>query len=290
MKMIRKHLDKNHVLYDNQDLIDLVGPIDQVSRYHMVQYERDYDVFLIEGPRGSVIYKTTESENEVKVLRHLAEGGYPGIPDLYRVFQKEGAYDLIMAYVDGQDREPSLETYKEVLDHLSQIHLSDRDQGTIRRWSPLPLEELQLLQGDLDVQGLVTSQRDLDKSYKTLIHGDLIPLNIIHKDHGSYIIDWEYGEYSPIIRDISRLLGDINVNRKWVDPAYEEDLLDYYYDLIKDKSQMSRKDFDRLYLAGKIDNYLGPLLSFKLRKREPDAWYRINLEAAKACLDSYKEM
>jgi aminoglycoside phosphotransferase (APT) family kinase protein len=135
---------------------------------------RACDVYAA-GP-GRVLrrHRAGEStEGEAKLMRHLAQFGYP-VPTVYEA----GGPDIVMERLDGptmlselSSRPWSLQTHADVL------------AGPIRRLRDVPLPD-----DDLRVVG---------SSGEVIVHLDLHPDNVVLSDRGAVVIDWTNAASGP---------------------------------------------------------------------------------------------
>lgn len=277
-----------------QQLIQHVGAEYQISRFHrtIAGEDRQYDVYQIKSDSGSFILKRTEDDDEINaygVLKKLATGLEPRV---YFVASGEKESWIAMEEILNGDGNFECKDIQKLAMGLAEIHagfgaLKD-DFPELRRWKPLVAEDLR----DADIQQeqvdtITKSQDRLKNALQTFVHCDMIPLNALRTDDGVRILDWDTGKVGPYILDMGRLLGDFNVDRPWVDSAWEKPVLKaYHLTLSQNGVHIS---FDVLYLdylCAKLHNYLGIVGSHLRNGWEKTDWYRLNLREMKSVIDS----
>lgn len=271
----------------HKKLQEILGPTYTSKRFHLQAYQRDYDVFLLTGHRGSVVVKSTKDINEVHAYGILETSSIESTPQVYFIDKDQDNYLIVMAYVQAKDQEWTLETIKDLAIRLGKVHtcvaMVEPAVGKLRKWHPDSHEDLYALMDSeitrAHVDMICRSHEILSGAYKTLIHGDMIPLNVVDSPDGVKIIDWEHCGIGPYILDMGRLLGDYNVDKAWVNPDWEREALKaYYHCLCKRGMSLS---YDQMYIdyqCARLHNYLGVVHAFKSRERERDAWYDLNLK------------
>ena len=196
----------------------------------------------------------------------------------------EKGHWLLMPYYQG--RQHDLSDYLSLAESLSDLHGHFKGKTVKKSWYKYSEHELDSLI-DLNCHELTILKdviKGLDKIQKTLLHGDMIPLNLIASDK-LYIIDWEHGQSGPYILDISRLLGDYNIDKAWVDKAYHDEIRDTYYQNITKKITLKRRDFDYHFLCGLAYNYLGIVEVHYCNKLDKGSWFDLNLKLLKEVLE-----
>lgn len=116
----------------------------------------------------------------------------------------------------------------------------------------------------------------------TLIHDDLLPLNVIVQDKRAVIIDWEHGRQDFYALDIGRMLGDLKnekgegwINRDWIDPV-----LNRYYQSLKAviaEQCPSREELTAHFKLARWLNCFGIVEAHLRRGFDRSGWYDVNL-------------
>ncbi len=294
MKLIDVDLDVE--ILEDKDLFGIIGEIISVKMFHLVEYSRDYDVFRVEGEKNTVILKKVREVDEIKTLEYLSSLSLDFIPKVYFEKKIKDDYWLCLSYAQEKHEETMKKNdFMELLSKLFEIHHKSvlTSGSELKEWKADSNDSLNDLVGpditDEEVEVLKFSTKILEKSSKTIIHGDMIPLNTIKTDDGVNIIDFGHTQKGPYILDLGRLLGDFNLDVKWVNDEWEYDLVNFYYDLYKDKYKgKCINEFKLEYECSKLYNYLGLVLAFKSRNATDNKWYDLNLSEMKKSISVVK--
>ncbi|MCH4886242.1 hypothetical protein EZV73_01615 [Acidaminobacter sp. JC074] len=268
-----------------------------VKRFHLEEYDRDYDVFKLFTDKKSLILKKLASKNELEANRLLSKLSCDFVPEIY-FFESTGEEWIAMEEIISLTRSMKKSDLIELTSKLVDLYSKSKDYIEtcldLRCWSTTPADLLLKLEGDdltqEDIRIIEISENILNRSYKAFIHGDLIPLNMIVSNDGVKVLDWEHGKFGPYILDLSRLLGDYNINRPWIDPEWEEDILNVYYEMLKARNIVDSYEQMKLeYECGKLHNYFGIIRAFKVHGWERIDWYDLNMSKLHDTIKSIKE-
>lgn len=273
----------------DKTLRSLLGDDYLVSQFHSTVHERDYNVFMCESTETALVLKKTEDINEVNSYRLLKAIDDKNTPIIHQIVKDQEEHWLVMEYLASHKDIWEKDDIQDLVKILAKIHTSFSEENTnitaLREWkhAHTSKEDLfDLVDSDLTrehVNVVLKSQKILRDTYKTFIHGDMIPLNMIVSKEGVKIIDWEHGHMGPYILDVGRLLADYNIDKPWINPQWEKDILkSYYHALIGGGLAIS---YDKMFLdyqCARLDNYLGIVSAFKKRKWDKTKWYDLNLK------------
>lgn len=289
--MILQDYDAEEAIFQDKRIIDLVGENPRIQQFRSETYDRDYSVFLLESDHRQIVMKRTNDKDEGLGVKLFKTYPNPYVPEVYFLIETEACTWIVMEYI-GNGTDDYTKGHLELLvKALAEIHnsyvLNAMVRTSFRHWKPL-LDLESFVDQEITyeyAQLMKTSQEILSQCKKTLIHDDMIPLNVIFTNHEIKIIDWEYAMYGPYILDMGRLLSDYNKEDPWVNGAWETDLLErYYLSIGHEFYKMSRRRFNTEYVSARICNYLGIVGSYKRRQASKDAWYELNLRnLLKAC-------
>ncbi len=289
MKLITCNIDKNIIL--NENLIELFGDDIEIKMFYSEEYEREYDVYCISNGIKKAILKKVTNPKEIHINNFLNDKNFNFIPKIIGFLKIDNNTWMITSFVEEKSYIYSESILLELIDDLSNLNgsllgskINNAEKKIIKFWSKIDNKLLNDFSSELnknEIQTIIDSQNILDSCKRTLIHGDMIPLNILISEDGIKIIDWEHLSFSPYVLDISRLLGDYNKTVKWIESKYEKKMLDRYFDNLKAKLKISYKEFILQYHCGVLENYLKILLSHKKNKLRQTSWYELNFLALK---------
>ncbi len=268
-------------------LIDIVGTPFTVRQFYSTEYDREYDVYVIQSASKKIVLKKTLDQNEINVYGVLKNITHNIVPNIYFIDKEHHNLWIAMEYIEEKNSNIDRSGVKLLVKKLANIHSlyggNTKELTNLNQWTRKKDEELNKLADANITQKQINiikeSQEILKKSKSTLIHGDLIPLNIIVSfEEDIKIIDWETGKRGPYILDIGRLLGDYNKTKPWINVEWENDILKTYYDsLDKDLFNMTYKQFLLEYQCSKLNNYLGIVSAHINKKWDRTEWYQLNL-------------
>lgn len=259
-----------------------------IQQFHSKAYNRDYDVYMCQSNEKTIVIKKINDMDEVLSYRLLKGLNDKNTPQIYLIEEVDEDHWMFMEYLEPVERDIIKSDIQELAVRLADIHgsvvLKEPPTSHLRTWRFLNTrrEDLEILVDseitDGHIDTILKSQAILRKCFRTFIHGDMIPLNMIVGENGVRIIDWEYGHIGPYILDLGRLLADFNVDRPWIDPNWEEDILRSYF------QEISKYDpcltYEQMYLdyhCARLENYLGIIRAFKIKKWPRTDWYDLNL-------------
>lgn len=264
----------------------IIGEIYCGKRFRSQAYNRDYDVFLLSSDSKALVLKKTDSMAEVHACEMLMANKDTNTPSIYFIVKENDFYWIGQAYLESCQVGWYKENIEDLVMRLGKMHSfykqSNYSSEAFKRWKNPSRDSLMtLLDTDLNIDHLNVILKSYDilyKSYKTFIHGDMIPLNMIVTEEGVRIIDWEHSCIGPYILDLGRLLADYNINQPWINPDWENDLLKAYYKVVNDNGLSL--SFDQMFLeyqCARLNNYFAIIRAFKTHQWQRNAWYDLNL-------------
>lgn len=87
-----------------------------------------------------------------------------------------------------------------------------------------------------------TVRGHLEKAPKTLVHGDLFPMNILLDEKGCWLIDWANAGEFPYFMDIGRLTGIIREDTERM-CKYEAEVCKVYYGTMQTLLNITYEEF-----------------------------------------------
>lgn len=182
-----------------------------VEQFHDHAMNKDYDVFRIDTAGGQYVMKS--GKREFDNYHRWFQKPTPNIPYIFpQALEKDKDTWFLMEYLPGKDlRNAAPETVLSAAKALAQIHSrywkecppispEDRYSGYYRRFIPRFPEAPELQHALQELMDRMLS------CPRTLIHDDLLPINVQATDRGLYFMDWQYCGEFPYFMDICRLL------------------------------------------------------------------------------------
>jgi N-acetylmuramate 1-kinase len=215
----------------------------------------------------------TENDSFLYIARHLGSKGLP-VPAIYHHGREAGWFlmeDLGDCHLQTEvldmkgDRRRLIETYQQVIDVLvmiqvegckgfdpARIHNAPYDQGFMLAWESgyfhraflkgylgldIPDEELRD-----ELEDLARQAAEAPAGY--FLYRDFQSRNIMVRDRGLGLLDFQGGRLGPLQYDLASLLLDPYVE---LDHGVREELLAYYLGRIQDRAIVDPKGFQEQY-------------------------------------------
>ncbi|MCP4046984.1 MAG: phosphotransferase [Gammaproteobacteria bacterium] len=182
-------------------------------------------IFLVVAETGEYIIKNVLEQNqentelELAYLDHLAASGFPVPLHIRghsgdRIYCDEGCHMVAMRKADGEPPTGTIawcSTIGELLGRLHRVpgeNLPTRAHWNDKNYVPMMLKKLQDLSLPYIDQAFEAYRElcnfDLDATPRKLIHGDIIPDNILVKNERvRVVLDWEAVAVGPAIMDLA---------------------------------------------------------------------------------------
>lgn len=197
------------------------------------------------------------SNNELKAFQILTNVGAP-IPPVYQVIHgKDATHMIFMKMMPGSELYSISDESSWVLtaEKLAKIHLafwneSPDDENVVPNFPVSDELERRLKRAYGNVFRTKMWKEYLDKAMdrfvhapKTLIHGDLFPVNILVNGSNICLIDWENATHFSYMMDLGRLTSIID--RKTLKPMCPcaDAVIEAYYNKVKDRLGLSYEDY-----------------------------------------------
>ncbi|WP_425448888.1 aminoglycoside phosphotransferase family protein [Dethiothermospora halolimnae] len=258
-----------------------------------------YDVYHIKTNKDEYILKKYKKEYEAKIYETFFVNRGLSVPKyMGKTMDSKGNLWFLIEYIQGNDFEDkSLNDYTKLALELVRIHskfmdIDGNDYGFMRDSHKIRSEKILKLKDLVDNnsinwdKGIInTLEYGLKRFHdgpKTLIHDDLLPINIIGKEDNIKIIDWGFASIGCYSHDIGRLLGDYKNDKGdlWVNKLWHKEILSVYYNGLCSscREDISWEDFIIDYHCSKLWNYGDIVLSHIFNDWEVTDWYRLNFE------------
>lgn len=285
MKLIEYKKDEK--IFENKKIVEILNDSFIIEQFYSENYDRYYDVFKLSSNNSSIILKKTIDEDEINLYKVLSKKIDRVIPRIYFIEKENDYYWIAIEYIKESKKYLDFNDANTLLENLAYIHTTFSNNTkqiyNIVTWKRISRKDLnKLIDNEICkeyIEIIDMSQSVLENTYKTIIHGDMIPLNILITKKDVKIIDWEYGKVGPYILDIGRLLGDYNIDKLWVNKQWEDKLLKTYFDNLRNSNiKCTYNQFLLEYQCAKLNNYLRIIYAFKTRKWDRTEWYNLNLK------------
>ncbi len=182
-----------------------------LTQFYDTAMEKSYDVYLVDTQTEKFVMKSGEKElNQYR--RYFSSGDFP-VPQIWpKTVSRDEHTWFLMEYLPGSDlRGADCDRVLESVEALAKLHSrfwieqptpqqEDRYSGYYRRFIPRFLEAPALQ------NALETLIARMNICPRTLIHDDLLPINVQLTEHGVRFMDWQYCGIYPYFMDICRLL------------------------------------------------------------------------------------
>lgn len=193
----------------------LNGDIKTIQRFEDSQFEKKYDVYLVETHSSVKGVLKKISLNEYVINNILKDNlSDPILPVIYELIQSKDGYWLFSEYIEGDDLRVLKPEHVEKLSAslakiCSYFYLNKK---LLTSLTPTVDEQLQSMytllkklakNSDISLAYSLYIKRFIDMPL-TLAHDDLLPMNAISNENDLKIIDWEYGRINTYVADITR--------------------------------------------------------------------------------------
>lgn len=265
------------------------------------ELNKEYDVYLINIDDKKYTIKENYNGYESNIYENLLSNKSIQVHEYYGKFvDSNNKENIVIEYIKGNIfNNENLDSYLELAKELANIHKVFFNNNHINSNSAflknMNLRNLELIKeaqrskelGKYNItEDILNKLKGIVKYMmsrpQTLIHRDLLPINIMKSNSGVKIIDWESAAIGCYTQDIGRLLYDFrNSNGEyWVKKEYEGSILDIYYIEVSNNDfyTINRDEFEIDVQCSKIMNYAGIGLAHIVNGWDKTEWYRLNLE------------
>lgn len=285
--------------------LNILDSIKKVEQYIDPDLNKSYDVYLLTSEKQKYILKRKPGIQEKLIYHYVFKNFELPVPKQYgsvKIMEEQELVEYALReYVEGKDLRGANEyILKLSVKSLAEIHRTFLHKNIkirskyeasyiLENYMRKNEEILSKLPGELFKKFHRVYQiyiRRYMEAPRTLVHGDLLLINIIQGENEVKIIDWELGHIGPYMTDLPKLLGDeIDGDDIFISPEYHEELICLYYNEICENKnfhveyEQYRMDILLEMFHQRILCVIGGVLENKAEKNETDQKrYYMNLE------------
>ncbi len=217
---------------------------EDILRFIDTRLDKIYDVYLVKRQDEMRILKQLGDRrfDKAKYDTYFAGKGFT-VPEIYENVSVDGKDYVLMQLVEGTDaRNCTPEDAKKVGKELGKIqsfYLTDGGHTETaayywNRYLENYYEKLKQLFNDIDDVWEKTKQRFYEAP-QTLVHDDLLPINVLIGEDNPWIIDWEIAGIYPYFLDLARfayVFCSID-NQFFISDEAAKAFIDAYYEEMK---------------------------------------------------------
>ena len=193
---------------------DISGPVLEVRQFQDIALGKTYEAYRVQTAGGSWVMKRGRQEWE-RYQTLFAGGGVP-VPAVLPKLVADGENGwFLMEYLEGPDlRWAEPETMERAAEALADLETAywqmSAEQEKLERYCgfyrklPGRFGQYPALQRELE-----TLAQRMETCPRTLIHDDLLPINVLCTGQGIRFIDWSYGGSYPYMMDVCRLFAHV---------------------------------------------------------------------------------
>ena len=186
---------------------------EDIFRFIDTQLDKIYNVYLIKTQDETSIIKQLEERrfDKTKYDTYFAGKGF-AVPEIFDNVSVDGKDYVRMQFIEGEDaRNCTQEDAAKIGQELGKIqsfYLTDGGHTESaeyywNRYLEKYYEKLKVFFDDIDDVWEKTKQRFYEAP-QTLIHDDLLPINVLIGEDKPWIIDWEIAGIYPYFLDLAR--------------------------------------------------------------------------------------
>lgn len=255
--------------------------------------DKVYDVYRISTEANKeYILKLDRRGYEYMVYKQLFETKRLPVPSCFETIGTDSGSWMLISDVGNQTLvKGELDQYLSAARSLATLHSQLAEEVInkhefLRNKANKIATNLGYLKDDKElpseiVNSIIMAGERLLKRPFTVIHDDLIPINMIVDNNEVFFIDWELASYGCYAHDLGRLLGDLKDDKEehWVNPSWKQSILKAYYDAIQLEDKLEWKDFALDFDCACIWNYAEIVIAHLRNDWERSPWYHANVKA-----------
>ncbi len=210
---------------------------EKVWRFVDTKLDKVYDVYFLEESK-IILKKCGKGRDIIKYDKYFAGKDF-NIPKIFNRFEADDKKYVTMEYIDGTDaRNCSMEQAELIGKELGRIQNfyltagghNERTDNYFKKEIYDNFEKVKEYAPYLkDIFPYVENR--FFNAPQTLIHDDLLPINVFLAENKPYIIDWEYCDILPYFLDLGRFAYVFNEKGElFVQKPSSDRFLDKYYD------------------------------------------------------------
>lgn len=250
-----------------------------VLRFVDTKLDKIYDVYLLDHNRKSILKKTSAAETDMGVYTRYFSGHDFAVPTIFSTFTVGEEHFMQMEFAEGSDARGCSESegnrIGEALAEIQSCYLTgggrtERAESYFRYQISKQIAVIRPYFMEFDEVFHFVEQRFFEAP-QTLIHDDLLPINVLLNQNDIRIIDWEYADILPYFLDLGRFAFVYDAeNHFYISHGTAEAFLKGYYCRIKQNPKfcISEKAF-RLDIA--ISTFCQYVLFLACSLNKPDA-------------------
>lgn len=220
---------------------------EDIFRFIDTQLDKIYNVYLIKTPDENSIIKQLEERRFDKAKHDIFFAGKGfAVPEIFENVSVDGKDYVLMQLVEGEDaRNCTPEDAAKIGQELGKIqsfYLTDGGHTETaeyywNRYLEKYYQKLKVFFEDIDDVWEKLKQRFFEAP-QTLIHDDLLPINVLIGEDRPWIIDWEIAGIYPYFLDLARfayVFCSID-NQFFISDEAAKAFIDAYYEEMKKNS------------------------------------------------------
>lgn len=254
---------------------------------------KSYDVFNAFTAKNRYVIKYDRTGYEYKIYKNiLAKSNWP-VPFCLDALETDEGVWFLLSFVGSKSLlGGALQQYCRMAESLAGIHnqLADcaipaaggflKDKRACLKEKLAFIEQTKDLTAEIKIKIQDAAMR-LSVAPMTIIHDDLLPINIIAAGGNIFFIDWATAGHGACVHDLGRLLGDLKDSRQsyWVKPQWRQKILQVYYDNKKNDRDYTFRDFRTDFQCACLWNYAEIIIAHLKNNWQRGDWYKANLQA-----------
>ena len=213
-----------------------------VSRFIDTKLDKLYDVYLLDQGKKSILKKTTPAEYDMAIYTRYFSGHHFAVPKILNAITVGEDHFVRIEFAEGSDARGCTETdaksIGKALAHIQSYYLTtggwtENAKSYYRRQIGKHIEAIKPFYSEYAAVFDFVEQRFFEAP-QTLIHDDLLPINVFLHDGSVQIIDWEYADILPYFLDLGRFAFVCDMdNRLFINEEAAESFLKQYYQQMK---------------------------------------------------------
>ena len=212
------------------------------------QWDKTYDVWLLEGEKGKLILKKDKKRRGDKTVYDAYFAGHDfAVPKILDAAELGNDLYVVMEYAEGEDargcsEKDAARIGKELARIQSEYLQTGGNEERIQRYFTVYVEEYwDKVKGffqDGERAFNIVRERFF-AAPRTLVHDDLLPLNVLVDGTQIRIIDWETAEIFPYFLDLARFAFVGGKDSFYISHDSATAFLNAYYEEMQEKSAFS---------------------------------------------------
>lgn len=225
-----------------------VNKAENCLRFIDTQWDKAYDVWLLEGESGRLILKKDKKRKGDKTVYDAYFAGHDfAVPKILEAIESGDELYVVMEYAEGEDaRGCSEEDAARIGKELARIqreYLTEGGHTKLSDWYFAELVEDYWNSSKDRFPGHEEAYAFVEKRFfeapHTLVHDDLLPLNALVSREKVYILDWETSGIIPYFLDLGRFAFVDTKGSFYISHSSAMAFLDAYYDEMRKNSAFS---------------------------------------------------